>query len=198
MLKRIISLIIGYGFGNFLTALAVSHLWCGEHIEKRGSGNPGVANVTRELGKTAGLLTLAGDLLKTIAAVKLAARFFGGRLARFYAGMGVVLGHDFPLWRHFRGGESVAATVMMLPMAAPLRSIAADLAGALVVATTGFLCLGAVAIPLCFALLSATIGSFEMAVLSLAMTLLMMQRHRRALLRVIRGEEKRHLQLLKK
>lgn len=41
----ILSLVIGYLFGNFLTAEAVSYKYLGKSIQSVGTGNPGMANV---------------------------------------------------------------------------------------------------------------------------------------------------------
>ena len=58
----------GYLFGCFLTAEVVARCTAGESAREIGSGNPGMANIMTHLGKRAGLLVLAGDVLKTAAA----------------------------------------------------------------------------------------------------------------------------------
>ena len=58
----------GYLFGCFLTAEVVARCTAGESARQIGSGNPGMANIMTHLGKRAGLLELAGDVLKTAAA----------------------------------------------------------------------------------------------------------------------------------
>lgn len=196
--KRTVSFLTGYGLGGFLTAPAVSRLFGGGDIRARGSGNPGMANVAFELGPLAGGLTLAGDAGKTVAALGLAQGLFHDQTARFYASCGTVLGHDFPARRGFSGGEGVACTAVSLPLVDPVRGTYADLVGALTVASTGYLCLGALAIPLTFSGLSALAGRRDQAKISAFMTLVMAQRHRRALARLVRGQEKRHFQVLKR
>ena len=47
----ILSLVIGYLFGSFLTAEAVSYKYFGESIQSIGTGNPGMANVMSQIGK---------------------------------------------------------------------------------------------------------------------------------------------------
>ncbi len=63
---RLISLLIGYVFGNFLMADVVAKKYTGKKASEIGSGNPGMANVMAQCGFGAGLLVLAGDLAKTV------------------------------------------------------------------------------------------------------------------------------------
>lgn len=62
---RLLCLAAGYLFGCFLTAEVVARCTAGESARQIGSGNPGMANIMTHLGKRAGLLVLAGDVLKT-------------------------------------------------------------------------------------------------------------------------------------
>ena len=64
---RLLCLAAGYLFGCFLTAEVVARCTAGESARQIGSGNPGMANIMTHLGKRAGLLVLAGDVLKTAA-----------------------------------------------------------------------------------------------------------------------------------
>lgn len=115
-LARIYCVLIGYGFGNFMTAYVVSYWKTRKSPHELGSGNPGTANIGAVLGKQFGLLVLFGDLLKTGAALALCTWLFPslGVLALAYAGIGVTLGHNFPAWLHFRGGKGVAVSALLV------------------------------------------------------------------------------------
>jgi|GEM_PF-4479099 len=65
---RLACILLGYLFGSFLTAEVVARVVSGKSARQLGTGNPGMANIMAQLGKGAGLLTLAGDTLKTVAA----------------------------------------------------------------------------------------------------------------------------------
>lgn len=65
--------LIGYLCGCFLTADVVMRLRAGRSAFEVGSGNPGMANVGAQLGVRWAVIVLAGDILKVIAAVALAA-----------------------------------------------------------------------------------------------------------------------------
>ena len=122
MTERVLSLVIGYLFGCILTADIVSKIYTGKNAsELGGSGNPGMANMTRALGLKAGMITLAGDLLKCVLSGALSYRLFceAGAIVALYAGLGCTLGHDFPFWRRFRGGKGVATTSMAVALRHP-------------------------------------------------------------------------------
>ena len=67
MTGKLISLLIGYVLGSFLTAEVVARKYAGKSAANLGeTGNPGMANIMASLGFVPGILTLAGDLGKVI------------------------------------------------------------------------------------------------------------------------------------
>ena len=98
---RVICLVMGYVFGLFQTGYLYGKM---NHIDIRnyGSGNSGTTNALRVMGKKAGLIVFAGDFLKTVFACLAARIIFKGSpdtdLYVLYAGLGVVLGHNFPCY----------------------------------------------------------------------------------------------------
>ena len=65
ILYRVLCIIIGYVFGIFQTAYIYGRL-NGIDIREFGSGNSGTTNAMRVLGKKAGIITYAGDMLKAL------------------------------------------------------------------------------------------------------------------------------------
>lgn len=126
---RIISLGIGYLCGQFLSGFLYGKK---EKVDlrKTGSGNVGTTNTMRTLGVKAGVLTLIGDILKVFLAMLLVWLIFRGRypeeirLLELYAGVGTILGHDFPVYMKFKGGKGIACTGGLLlafcPIAVPV------------------------------------------------------------------------------
>lgn len=112
---RVLALAIGYLFGAFQTGYFYGKAH-GIDIREHGSGNAGATNTLRTLGWKAGVLTFAGDCLKAIGATLLVMHFFGDsfngdpRLLGMYAGLGAVLGHNFPFYLKFKGGKGIACT----------------------------------------------------------------------------------------
>jgi len=80
----------------------------GKDPRKTGSGNIGATNVMRSAGKTLGIITLVGDVLKgfipTFIAVQLGVPAFIIALV----GLAVFSGHLFPVFLRFKGGKGVA------------------------------------------------------------------------------------------
>ena len=102
-----------------------------------------------------------------------------------------MLGHNFPLWRGFRGGKGVAVTCAALILFSPLWGTAACLSGLAVTLLSGWLPLGAVVIPALFVPPAFLCHGREAGLLALILALLMLSRHIRGLGRILRGEEER-------
>ncbi|MDE6434113.1 MAG: glycerol-3-phosphate 1-O-acyltransferase PlsY [Lachnospiraceae bacterium] len=112
---RILCIMVGYCFGLIQTAYLYGKAH-GIDIREHGSGNSGTTNALRVLGKKAGLIVFAGDLFKAVAACVIA-RIVGTICFPdilypmiLWAGLGVVLGHNFPFYMNFQGGKGIAAT----------------------------------------------------------------------------------------
>lgn len=126
---RIISIVIGYIFGLFTTGyFYAKHMHV--DIQHMGSGNIGTTNTFRVLGKKAGILVFLGDAFKGVFAVLLVWLIFhtryteGIKILEAYAGLGAVLGHNFPAHLKFKGGKGIATTAGMMlafcPWAVPV------------------------------------------------------------------------------
>lgn len=197
---RILSIITGYICGCFLTADIVAKRVKKKSVFELGSGNPGMANVMAECGFAAGIVTLAGDLAKTVLAC-VVCRFapLPGILtaadhvtACAYAGLGACLGHDFPFWHRFRGGKGVSTTCAALFCISPLWGLLAMAAGMFVVFGTDALPLGAVFIPGVFIPISAFLfDNIEIVLVISAMTVLMLSRHIKGIIGMAKGTEKK-------
>lgn len=189
---RILCVVIGYLCGCFLTAELVARRKLGESAFGIGSGNPGTANIKRQLGiKWAGI-TLAGDILKTAVPCFLCRYAFFpslGQVAILYVGLGAALGHGFPFWNHFRGGRSVAVTCTYIILFSPLSGIIIELIGLGTVLATGYLAVGALVIPSLFLLSVLMICGLEASLVACAGTALMFFLHRDALRRIVRQTE---------
>lgn len=113
---------IGYGFGCFSTGYVVGRM-NGHDIREEGSGNIGTTNALRTMGAKGGALTFGGDLLKALIPT-LVIRFFCSRvlglasdetyLLTLLVGLGVVIGHNFPFYLHFKGGKGIAVSAAVI------------------------------------------------------------------------------------
>ncbi len=118
-MERIICLALGYVFGLFQTAYFYGKAH-GIDIREHGSGNAGTTNTLRVLGTRAGLIVLAGDCLKCMAAVWLVRLIYGAAypdriyLLCLYGAAGAILGHNYPFYMGFKGGKGIAATAGLI------------------------------------------------------------------------------------
>ncbi|MDR3310048.1 MAG: glycerol-3-phosphate 1-O-acyltransferase PlsY [Oscillospiraceae bacterium] len=108
-----------YIIGGVNGALITSKYLYRRDIREYGSGNPGLTNFYRVFGKAGVLLVVIIDVAKTAGPVFigwwLAAKFgWSGLTGRTTAGIGVVLGHCFPLFYKFKGGKAVLALGVLL------------------------------------------------------------------------------------
>ena len=100
---------IAYLLGSIPFGLLIARMAGSDDIRHAGSGNIGAANVARNAGYVAGLLTLLLDAAKGYLAVWLAGRWGEHHIGWMMgAAFAAVVGHMFPVWLEFRGGKGVA------------------------------------------------------------------------------------------
>ncbi len=191
---RLWSILIGYVFGNFLTAEIVSRKVSGKSAFDRGTGNPGMANIAALDGTKPAILVLAGDLLKTFLACLLCRMILfpeAGAVSAAYAGLGVILGHNFPVWHHFKGGKGVSSTCAALISVSFGYGLLSCVVGGIGVLISHYLPIGAVLIPAAFLIPAFCIYGNEVGILTVIMTLIMLQRHMPGLKNIPMGTEPR-------
>ena len=190
--------VIAYLLGSIPFGLLIVRAFGGPDIRAIGSGNIGAANVTRNAGKFAGILTLLLDAGKGYLAVWLAGYFTHGNIRwMMIAAVCAVVGHMFPAWLGFKGGKGVATGLgVFLPIC--WQAVAAGIVlWLLVVIFWRYSSLGsisaAVALPLFVYLLYApghappeyvTLGT-------VVISLLVLIKHRPNIARLVAGEEPR-------
>ena len=109
---------VAYLLGSIPFGLLIVKATSGGDIRSQGSGNIGAANVARNAGAVAGVLTLLLDAAKGYLAVWLASRETAGNPRwMIAAAAAAVVGHVFPIWLRFKGGKGVATGLgVMLPI----------------------------------------------------------------------------------
>ena len=120
-MNEVLLIILAYLFGSIPTAVWISKYFFDIDIRDYGSGNAGATNTYRVLGSKWGTIVMVVDMLKAIAAVKLAFLIpysFENDiyLVNMQLGLGLaaVVGHIFPIWADFRGGKGVATLFGMV------------------------------------------------------------------------------------
>ncbi len=212
IVARILCLVGGYLCGLLQTAYIYGRM-NGIDIREHGSGNAGTTNALRVLGKKAGLVVFLGDLLKAIIAVVLARMIFNQiypdemYLFMAYAGLGTVLGHNFPCYLGFRGGKGIAATAgVIIGFLDPMIILACLITFVTVVAITRYVSLGSILIVTIYAVMygiKAAMGEYsfdlsdacskyamiESIIVVAFMALMAIYRHKANIKRLIHHEE---------
>lgn len=189
--------IFGYLMGNMQSAIILSKLARKPDIRTKGSGNAGSTNMLRVYGVTAGVVTLVCDLLKGVIAVALArgiVNFIGGDgvTAGAFAGLFVVLGHDFPVFFGFRGGKGVATSLGVIWALMPLiPAIIITFVAVGTIVVTSMVSLGSIVGAVIFAGFAIFYPNISLAtsIVACILAALLVIRHVENIKRIIAGKE---------
>ena len=148
----ILVLLVPYLLGSINSAVLISRLLYRDDVRKYGSGNAGLTNMLRTFGKRAAVLTLLGDILKTVLAIFLAGLFLGFRYrmslsfnpACYIAGLACVIGHIKPVFYGFRGGKGVLCASTAILLLSPPVFLVLFLTFVLIVWMTRYISLGSI------------------------------------------------------
>jgi acyl phosphate:glycerol-3-phosphate acyltransferase len=121
-----LAIVAAYLVGSIDFAVIVGRMY-GVDIHQEGSGNPGMSNVLRTMGRVPAAMVFIGDTLKgTIGAAM-------GWVASgspdpavhwaFLAGLAAVVGHCYPIFHRFRGGKGVATGGGVLLFTVPIVAV---------------------------------------------------------------------------
>lgn len=143
--------LVSYLLGSISFAVIFSKIFAKKDVREEGSGNAGMTNVLRTVGKLPAVLTLVCDLLKAIAAIFLSRWIFSYlpfnemvNVGAYIGGIAVVIGHIYPVFFNFKGGKGVltcAGVFLVLDWKLCLLSIAIFL---IITLTTGYVSLGSI------------------------------------------------------
>lgn len=205
VISRIICLVIGYIFGLFQTG----YIYGKAHnidIRTCGSGNAGTTNTLRTLGWKAGAITFIGDLGKAMLAILVAWILFHERypegvlVLMMYAGLGAVLGHNYPFYLKFKGGKGIACTAGFVLACFPLTAPVCLVLFVVAVVITRYVSLGSILVVISFFIQLVVFGQtglitipeqyrVEVYLLGAVFSLLALWKHRANIKRLLTGTE---------
>ncbi len=190
----IVALILSYLVGaipfGFLFSRAV-----GKDVRQEGSGNIGATNVNRVLGKKLGALTLLCDIAKGFFPVYLISVLLPDVPGRVFfialCGLATVVGHMFPVYLGFKGGKGVATALGVFLFFSPFSILIALFVFIVVVALSGFVSAGSLAVSALIPLLIWYFGA-EGSTIAITGVIagLIWVKHSSNIGRLLRGEEK--------
>lgn len=198
--------IISYLIGSINPSIILSKLIKKEDIRTKGSGNAGTTNTLRVLGKGPAAIVLLIDVLKAVVAVLLGSWI--GTLGNYsqeafaqlhdYALMassiGVILGHNFPIYYGFKGGKGVATSLGVLLVVEWKIGLVCLIFALLLMIVSRMVSLGSITAALLYPVLVFVLGTaFNNKWLYLAfaivLALLVIIRHRANIKRLLSGTE---------
>lgn len=188
-LSYVLAAVIAYLLGSVSVSVLLTKLVYHNDVRSQGSGNAGATNVARVFGMRAGVITLLGDVIKTVISMLLG-RWLGGEAGLAVAGVACLAGHCWPVYFRFKGGKGVsvgAAVGAMIDWRVFLILVAVfflTFALCRIVSVCSMNC--AIALPLASWLLGVDTPLLILAIITGIVVFFM---HRGNLLRLIRGTE---------
>ena len=180
---------------------------CSSDLRKQGSGNAGTTNALRTLGWKAGAVTLLGDAFKCVFAVVAVHLIYKDSrtdilpLLGMYAGMGAVLGHNYPFYMKFKGGKGIAATAgLLLSTTTPVMVLICLAVFVSIVAATRYVSVGSLVVVIIYLfeiIYQGETGAYgmeagylyEMYGIAAFLMLLAFYKHRENIRRLLKGTE---------
>lgn len=184
-------LLFAYLLGSVPTGFLLGS-FSGVDVRRSGSGNVGATNVARVVGKTQGVITLAGDGAKGFIPVFLSLQLDFGLAMTNLVALAAFVGHLYPVFLRFHGGKGVATALGIFLALAPLATGVLLMVFSFVAITSRVVSLASLVTagmaPIVFWLFSSPP---PLIWLSLLMTLWIALRHRENIRRLISGAEPR-------
>jgi acyl phosphate:glycerol-3-phosphate acyltransferase len=184
-------ILLGYLTGSVPFAYLLARR-AGIDVRRVGSGNVGAANVLRTTGAWRGVIVMALDVAKGIAAVAMAYVLAGSAVLAALTGTAAIVGHIYPVWLRFHGGKGVAVAAGVFTMLSPVATGIAAMLFLITVLATRYVSLASMAASLALPSAAWLVGEPRPVVLSAAgSAALILFRHRGNLQRLRTGTERR-------
>ena len=183
--------LFGYLLGSVPIGVILTRLFSNVDPRQAGSHNIGATNIYRTAGKTLGLITLAGDLLKGVIPVWIAIQSKAPHPWIAMAGLSPVFGHIFPIFLGFRGGKGVATALGVYLVISPIAAFIEFFIFAGIVWKWRYIALGSITCATTIPILIAFFRSDSQAyfILSVIIGALILFRHQSNIVRLLQGTE---------
>jgi glycerol-3-phosphate acyltransferase PlsY len=164
----------------------------GVDLRHVGSGNIGAANVLRASGVRYALATVGLDAAKGAVAVLVAERLAGGPGPPVAAGVASIIGHVCPVWLRFRGGKGVATAAGVFGVLTPTAVAIAGIVFVAAIWVTRYISVGSMMAAVTLAaVIIARGGPAAVSIGAIIAALIIVERHRTNLGRLVAGTERR-------
>ncbi len=180
--------LLGYLLGSVPFGVIVARVMGLGNLREIGSGNIGATNVLRTGSKPAAAATLILDAAKGAAALLLA-RAITAEDAAQLAALAAMIGHCYPVWLKFSGGKGISTFLgILLALAWPV-GLATCLAWIIGAGLSRMSSMGGLVAAAASSILVMVMGYGGGYVLCVALTVIVMWRHRANISRIRAGTE---------
>jgi acyl phosphate:glycerol-3-phosphate acyltransferase len=198
---RILCLTLGYFIGCIQSAYLLGKIVYKVDIRKEGSGNAGSTNILRTFGKKSALIVFISDFTKGIFSFLICSYIvqkFGifnntdAPLAGFYAGVGAILGHNFPFYMKFKGGKGVATLLGLIFIVNYKIALICYAIGIVTVFFHKFISLASLIIATLFPILLFVFKvELESIIIAMFLTVMTCYKHQENIKRLLNGTERK-------
>ncbi|MCM3719643.1 glycerol-3-phosphate 1-O-acyltransferase PlsY [Fictibacillus phosphorivorans] len=188
MIDTVIIFLLSYLLGSIPFALLVGKIGYGIDIRQHGSGNLGGTNTFRTLGKKAGFIVSAADVLKGTLAASLPF-LLQADLHPLVAGIPAVIGHCYPVFANFKGGKAVATSGGVLLFAQPLLFLLVLITFFVSLYISKYVSLSSILAGVGSVVLSIILADTITTYILSGFTLFLLYRHRQNIVRIVKKTE---------
>lgn len=196
VIAAILCTVVPYLLGSINFAVIFSRKLHQDDVRNHGSGNAGSTNMLRTYGIKSGLLTFAGDFIKSFLATAMGLIVMPWYTGfAFISGLMCLIGHAFPVFFGFRGGKCVASLAGVVLVINPPAWIFLMLVFMITVLLSHYVSLGSIIgsllIPVCNSLMPFYFTPSPPAAIicTTLMAVLVVVLHRKNIKRLIDGNE---------
>ena len=203
-MELLIKLILSYLLGSVSGSMLIGKLK-GVDIREMGSGNAGSTNAFRAMGVLFALGVICIDILKGFFAVQFVSSLkLGGLLTtntinielfQIFCGIGVVLGHVYPIYHGFKGGKGAGTMVGVLLVLFPTYLIIGIPIWLTVLSFSGYVgfstMIAGIALPICTFIFYYNGIDSSFGFFSVMIATFIIYTHRSNIYRMINGNENR-------
>lgn len=193
-----IAAVAAYLIGSISCSVLLTKILFKADVRTQGSGNAGATNVARVFGMKAGVITLLGDILKTVISMFIG-KLLGGDIGLAVAGMACMIGHAWPIYFRFKGGKGISvgaglALMVDWKILVIIASVFAIVFALTRIVSAASICAAASIVPAVFIVGAA----LPQTILICIVGPLVIWLHRSNIVRLVKGEEKKFVPKQKK
>lgn len=188
ILCHVLCFVIAYLLGSLNFGIIISKFKFHDDIRNHGSKNAGMSNMLRTYGIVAAIMTFVGDALKSFISVLLGLLLLG-EMGPYLAGLGVILGHVYPVFFKFKGGKGVVTAITTILFTDPIVGLVIIAIFVLVVAVTRYISLGSILGAAFYPLLVYTTSNGIRVIYAFCISVFVIWLHRKNIMRLKDGTE---------